>query len=141
MEIDYKGKVFLITGGLGFIGGHLIKWLLSKGAEVYIIDNKLMTPRKNSRQAYNMNIFLNLGINYGHLLIGNINDIFELKARLTKIPNEIFCTIHLAAHTGVGRDGKISIGDYFTTNIIDFLNLFILLFLSFFYVVNFCKNC
>lgn len=117
MEIDYKGKVFLITGGLGFIGGHLIKWLLSKGAEVYIIDNRLMTPKKNSRQAYNMNMFLNLGINYGHLLIGDINDIFELKARQTKIPNEIFCTIHLAAHTGVSRDGKISIGDYFTTNI------------------------
>ena len=116
-SIDYKGKVFLITGGLGFIGGHLAKWLLSKGAEVYIIDNKLMTPRKNSRQAYNMNMLLNLGINYGHLLVGDISNISEIRARRTRIPNEIFCTIHLAAHTGVSRDGKISGGDYFATNI------------------------
>ncbi|MDO8664750.1 MAG: NAD-dependent epimerase/dehydratase family protein [Candidatus Liptonbacteria bacterium] len=52
--MDQKFKKFLVTGGAGFIGSHLIDRLIKEGAEVAVVDN-LSTGRKenlNPRAAF-----------------------------------------------------------------------------------------
>ena len=38
-NLDWKNKRVVVTGGLGFIGSHLVEVLYSKGADVSIVDN------------------------------------------------------------------------------------------------------
>lgn len=50
MNIDtniLKGKQFLITGGAGFIGSHIVTYLLENGAKVRVLDN-LLTGRMSN---------------------------------------------------------------------------------------------
>ena len=39
-EVSLTGKRILVTGGFGFIGSHLVKRLLTEGAEVFIIGRQ-----------------------------------------------------------------------------------------------------
>ena len=41
-----KNKKILITGGAGFIGSQLAKFLLAKGNNVYVIDNLNTSSKK-----------------------------------------------------------------------------------------------
>ena len=41
-----KNKKILITGGAGFIGSQLAKFLLAKGNAVYVIDNLNTSSKK-----------------------------------------------------------------------------------------------
>lgn len=52
--IHIKGKRFLVTGGAGFIGSHLVDRLLSLGAEkVVVVDNFFLGNDKNLMTSHN----------------------------------------------------------------------------------------
>jgi len=81
-----KNKNILITGGAGFIGSHLTKYLLSQGNVVYIIDNLTTGSKQNlkfSTKFKNKIFFIKSNIeNYKKidLLIKKVDIIFHLAA-------------------------------------------------------------
>ncbi len=79
-------KKVLITGGAGFIGSHLVDYLLEKGCDVVILDN-LSQGNKLSIET----------INNVHLVNGDIRDYDTLK----KAANGCTIIYHLAAILGV----------------------------------------
>jgi UDP-N-acetylglucosamine/UDP-N-acetylgalactosamine 4-epimerase len=46
-EEDISGQTFLVTGGAGFIGSHLVEELIARGARVRVLDNFCTGHRKN----------------------------------------------------------------------------------------------
>lgn len=49
MAHSWQGKPVLVTGGLGFIGSHLVERLLGEGSSVTVIDNSSTGRRANLR--------------------------------------------------------------------------------------------
>ena len=47
-----EGKRFLVTGGAGFIGSHLVDQLCNLGYEVTVIDNFSTGQKENLHQAH-----------------------------------------------------------------------------------------
>jgi len=82
-------KKVLVTGGAGFIGSHLVEALLSRGEEVWAIDN-LSTGRL-------VNIEPLLGNPKFHFTEGSVLDAAKI-ARLVEPMDQVF---HLAASVGV----------------------------------------
>ena len=106
-----ENKVIVLTGGLGFIGGHLANYFINKGAKVYILDK---FDKDCPRHLYNYKVlkhknyernFIELDITNGRIYKNIAN----------KLPSAIYYTIHLAALTGVRSD--IDSGLYFQTNV------------------------
>jgi nucleoside-diphosphate-sugar epimerase len=50
---QYKNKKVLVTGGAGFIGSHLVDQLVSKGADVTVLDNLSTGTKDNLKQSIN----------------------------------------------------------------------------------------
>lgn len=85
-----NGSTILVTGGCGFIGVNLIKYLSSLGYKIRVLDN-LSTSRNEN--------LLNAGCQLasGSLVIGDIRD-QETVSQTTK---GVDAVVHLAAHTRV----------------------------------------
>jgi GDP-L-fucose synthase len=47
MKNFWKGKKVLVTGGMGFIGSHVVERLITKGADVIVYDNLQNSSKKN----------------------------------------------------------------------------------------------
>ena len=95
-------KKVLVTGGVGFVGSNLIKSLISKGYEVYSIDDYSSGSLKNELAE----------VKYIKMDILNISDL-----------NEKFdICFHLAARTLVQESFK-RVDDYFSSNVTGTLNI------------------
>ena len=107
---------YLITGGAGFIGSHLVEQLLKRGDRITIIDdfNPYYDP---DIKWHNISGFRN----DVELIEGDIRDAILIERSFAK--GKFDHVIHLAARAGVRpsiKDPKL----YFTTNIDGTFNLF-----------------
>jgi UDP-glucose 4-epimerase len=99
---------YLVTGGAGFIGSHLVETLLNSGVKVTIIDN-LSTGREQNINHFKGDF---------DLIVKDLSDNFDF-AKITKDHNKIF---HLAARADVVP--SIETPDlYFNSNVIGTHNL------------------
>ena len=97
-----KKKKILITGGAGYIGSHIVEFLLSKNYEVYVVDNL----------SRGYKIFLNKKVKLINLDIKNVSKINEIIKK-----NDFKTIIHLAALTDV-QESEQNRRKYYTNNII-----------------------
>jgi nucleoside-diphosphate-sugar epimerase len=94
INLDYKDKKILITGGLGFIGSNLAVKLVEEGAKVTIMDSKIQGQGANE---FNILPIRNkIQINYSDIrnkeeVLENVRDqdiIFNLAAQIVNNPYE-----------------------------------------------------
>lgn len=105
---DLKGKKVLITGGCGFLGSHLVKRMLSIGANVYIMTRKNTNTWRIKEE-----------LNEIQMLYTDITDEAETEERIKKTkPDYVF---HLAAY-GVDSSKREYIAAA-KTNIIGTINI------------------
>jgi UDP-glucose 4-epimerase len=120
MEKEYKMK-YLITGGCGFIGTNIVKYILEKNNNSYIriVDNLLSSSREKLRWVCKFSEPSRIVANKGkvHFFPFNIkNEQFALD-----ICRDIDIIIHLAANTGVPTSVKFPRDDC-TANVLGTLN-------------------
>lgn len=87
----------LITGGVGFIGSHLVKSMLDKGHDVFVLDSftQFISPPVDNLYVYNVNWRFENLLPGAEIRRGNIVNKDELRRQVIDIkPNLI---IHLAA--------------------------------------------
>jgi len=65
LSMKYRNKIFIVTGGCGFIGSHMVDKLISLGHKVIVIDNLLSGNIENLNKEA---IFENVDINNFDLL-------------------------------------------------------------------------
>ena len=76
-----KNKKFIITGGCGFIGSHLVQYLVSVGAKVIVIDNLLTGKHENLLNLENVEIILDSVENINFTRFNNVDGVFHLAAQ------------------------------------------------------------
>jgi len=82
-------KKYLVTGGAGFVGSHLVDALLQRGDSVIVLDNLSTGQEKNFAQHLNNPKF--------SFVNGSILDLKVLEVEISKIDE----VLHLAAAVGV----------------------------------------
>ena len=97
---------FLITGGAGYIGSHMVKYLLDKGYEVVILDN-FSTGHKSATQGC-------------EVIELDLLDGIELRKALKK--RNFDAVLHFAAKSIVS-DSVCNPIEYYKTNVIGTMNL------------------
>ena len=101
-----KGKIYLVTGGSGFLGTSLCKRILEKGGRVRVLsrdEGKLV----DLKQKYDIDI-----------LTGDISDKFEVKQAMKGVSG----VFHLAASKHVGI-AEIQVRECIKTNTIGSMNV------------------
>jgi UDP-glucose 4-epimerase len=107
-EASLKGKSFLVTGGAGFIGSHIVERLLNGGAKVVVVDDlsngKLVNlPLGNDCLEYVQRDVMDFEFES----LGKVDGIFNEAARAL-VPSFIDPVTDLAVNTG----GTIRILEY-----------------------------
>lgn len=96
----------LVVGGAGYIGSHMVKNLLIKGHEVWVLDNHSTGGR--------------VALPYGTLIKGDLADT-QLLDQLFEA-HEFQAVMHFAAHSLVGEPVK-SPAKYYQNNVVNTLTL------------------
>lgn len=116
MSFSLFSKTILVTGGVGFIGSHVVEQLLDRGDEVIIVDNFYGS---NELIAIKEQYFEEIKIhdkNQSLLLYRyNICDAKEMKHIFDSHQIDVVC--HLAARAGV-RDSIVLLTEYIDTNLL-----------------------
>jgi dTDP-L-rhamnose 4-epimerase len=104
----------LVTGGLGFIGSHVVDLLVEKGYEVKVFDN--LEPQVHG-EAKKLPDYFN---RRAELLVGDMRD----KEAVAKAVLDVDAVIHLAAAVGVGQsmyqiEKYVAYNTYGTANLLD----------------------
>ena len=112
-----KNSKILVTGAAGFIGMHLCKAILSKGYEVFGIDNMndYYDPKIKDDRLKLLNNFD--AFNFKKIDISNMNDLNIIFKRFN--PHKV---VNLAAQAGV-RYSIVNPHAYITSNIKGFMNI------------------
>ena len=105
MSISLKNKTVLVTGATGFLGGHVVECLLSRGAEVVGLTHD---THKNSYIKFQ-------GLPIDHLVTGDITNLADMTRIVADY--EIDYIFHLAADPIVRKCALDPVG-CFTTNIL-----------------------
>jgi UDP-glucose 4-epimerase len=100
--VDYPLSTILVTGGCGFIGTNLVKYLSTKGYRVRILDNLSTPSRKFLNQESPVTSPLpsqavDSELSSTDLIVGDIRDYQAVK----KVTEGVGAVVHLAAHTSV----------------------------------------
>ena len=66
---------FVVTGGAGFVGSYLVKFLVEKGHEITVIDNLQKGKKENLEEVLDKIKFLNIDIRDFDLMEKNLRDI------------------------------------------------------------------
>lgn len=81
----------LVTGGAGFIGGHLVRYLSAEGNEVRVLDNFDPQIHKEAKLRY--------GNDIAECIVGDVRDSDAVARSLQGVDR----VVHLAAAVGVGQ--------------------------------------
>jgi dTDP-glucose 4,6-dehydratase len=110
-----KGKNILITGGAGFIGSHLVRFMVNQYPDTQFVNLDLLTYAGNTEKLKDIENFTN------YLFFkGNISDAKCLKKLFTDFKFD--GVIHLAAESHVDQSIKNPF-DFANTNVIGTLTL------------------
>jgi UDP-glucose 4-epimerase len=109
MSIKSKNRkpTFLVTGGNGYIGSHMCRFLAEKGHEIYWIDDFSTSPPHQVHK-------------YGHFHEMDLGDKTEVKKHLRIIKPDVI--IHFAAAALVS-EGESDPFLYYQKNLVNTLNL------------------
>ncbi|MFY8001089.1 MAG: GDP-mannose 4,6-dehydratase [Candidatus Kapaibacteriota bacterium] len=91
--MNSPSKTFLITGGAGFIGSHLSKYLLQRGHTVYALDNLSTGSMENITDIRSNPDF--------HSRFHFVRDDIMNEMVLDRITSQVDIVVHLAAAVGV----------------------------------------
>ncbi len=90
---DSQSESILITGGCGFIGTNLVKYLADRGNQIRILDNLSIGKAENLKQLQSQDSRLSTV----DLIIGDIRD----QGEVSQAVKGMDAVVHLAAHTSV----------------------------------------
>ena len=110
-----KGKNILITGGAGFIGSHLVRFMVSRYPDTHFINLDVLTYAGNTEKLKDIENISNY-----RFLKGDIADAKSLKKLFTEF--EFDGVIHLAAESHVDQSIKKPF-NFAQTNVIGTLTL------------------
>jgi len=86
----------LITGGAGFIGSYLAKFLLKKGGQIFVIDN--LHPQVHGNDKYNSHLYKSIIDS-----VEFIEEDISSSSTINKLVSKVDYIVHLAAETATGQ--------------------------------------
>ena len=110
-----KGKTILITGGAGFIGSHLVRFMVNQYPEIHFVNFDVLTYAGNTEKLKDIENFSNY-----RFLKGDIADTKYLKKLFTDF--QFDGVINLAAESHVDQSIKKPL-DFAKTNVMGTLTL------------------
>ena len=110
-----KGKTILITGGAGFIGSHLVRFMVNQYPEIHFVNFDVLTYAGNTEKLKDIENFSNY-----RFLKGDIADTKYLKKLFTDFQFDV--VINLAAESHVDQSIKKPL-DFAKTNVMGTLTL------------------